>query len=59
MLRRWFDGLRKKTASERRSEIILMSAKMTAKGEDADLIACFLLLADERVFDAVYFALNE
>ena len=58
-LRRWFDGLSKKAASERRIEIIVMSAKMAAKGEDGDLVASFHLLADARVFEAACEALAD
>jgi hypothetical protein len=58
-LRRWFDGLSQKAASERRNEIMVMSAKMTAMSEDADLVASFQMLADERVFDAACEALAD
>jgi len=58
-LKRWFNGLSQMPAVQRRIEIFAMTEQMRARGEDADLVASFGLLADARVFDAACKALRE
>jgi hypothetical protein len=58
-LRQWFESLSQQAVPERRREIIQMSAKMTAQGEDDGLVSAFRLLADERFFEAACLALKE
>ena len=58
-LRQWFADLAHKSLVERRNEIHSTSERMRQEGEDADLVASFLLLADPRVFYAACAALRE
>ena len=58
-LRGWFCGLVKKSPVQRTNAIHIMAERMAADRKDADLIACFRLLADARVLEATRLALRE
>jgi hypothetical protein len=56
---RWLSGLEQKSFVERRNQILLMTAQMSGKKEDAQLTASFALLANQEIFNAVLLALRE
>ena len=56
---RWLSDLEQKSFVERRNQILLMTAQMSGKKEDAQLIVSIALLADHAVFNAVLLALRE
>ena len=58
-LRQWFFELAKKSTVERRNEIYAMTLRMAQQGEDAKIVASLHLLADAKVFEAVYQTLSE
>ena len=58
-LRHWFSALAQMPAVERRNEIYSASERMRAEGKDEDLVVSFRLLADTRVFDAAWLALQK
>ncbi|HXJ58884.1 MAG TPA: hypothetical protein VNU68_19665 [Verrucomicrobiae bacterium] len=58
-LRAWFSALAQMPAVERRNEIFSTSERMRSEGKDEDLVVSFRLLADTRVFDAAWLALQE
>jgi predicted secreted protein len=56
---RWLCDLEQKSFAERRNQILLMTAQMSGKNEDAQLTASFALLADQEIFNAMLLALRE
>jgi hypothetical protein len=58
-LLRWFRELARKPADQRRNDIYLAAERMRAEGKDQELVTCFRLLADPRVFEAARVALRE
>lgn len=58
-LRCWFAALTTKSTAERCIDIYTTSERMRAEGKDADLVRCFRLLADPRVFEAASLALQD
>ena len=58
-LRAWFGKLACTSPVGRRDEIYVMIQRMSAEGQNADLVASFELLADSRVFEAACTALHK
>jgi len=58
-MQRQFSMWSRMASVQRRNEIYVTTEQMRARGEEADLVAVFGLLADDRVFDAVCLALRE
>lgn len=54
----WFSSLTRMPLVERRNEIFSRSEQMEREGQDRDLIVCFRLLADARVFEAAEVAVG-
>jgi hypothetical protein len=55
----WFQKLADTSFVGRRNEIYGMVHRMSAEGQDSDLVASFQLLADSRIFEAACVALKE
>jgi hypothetical protein len=58
-LRERFCEIATMTPAGRFNQIHVMTDRMAAAGEDANLTACFRLLADKRVFEAAKAALRD